>query len=109
MQYTSKYGDTYEMKFMKDTYNAGGLAILAFCDEGKGNGWELYTIVTVWLPYPTFEFGCAFLDTNNSGHLIEAMVDAGYVTLTGREGVSGFCTYPEGRFDSEWLDGLEVA
>ena len=38
----------------------------------------------------------------------DEMVKAGYVTLTGRTAVSGWCEYPEGRFDKEWLDSLEV-
>ena len=109
MKYTDKYGNDYELMFVKGMYVAGELAIVVYCDDGEGWGWEPYADLTVHLPYPIFEPDCAFLDTNNCGHLVNAMIDEGLVTLTGREGVSGFCTYPEGRFDSEWLDSLEVA
>lgn len=109
MHYNDEWGNKYELKFFKATYQMGGLAVLAYCKEDGNDYWEPYGDVTVWLfaPKSDYEY-CAYLDTNNDGRLVKAMVDAGYVTLTGRTTRSGWCEYPEGRFDKEWLDSLKV-
>lgn len=100
MRYTNQYGKTYDLVFTKDEYVMGGFAITAFCEDGP------YATVTKWLPAPTTNDRCAYLDTNNCQHLIDWLVDEGCVTLTGCCVASGFCTYPEGMFDETWLATL---
>lgn len=106
MRYTH-YDTTYELTFYKSRYIAdNSIFIEAWCREDGDDYWEPYADVTKCL-YERPADGCSFLDTNNVGHLIQAMVDEGYVELTGRTASSGWCEYPEGRFDKEWLEGLE--
>ena len=51
------------------------------------------------------EIGCVFFD-HNAGKLIDAMVDAGLIELTGRTVRSGYVNVREGRFNRDWLAGL---
>lgn len=105
MNYTDEYGKTYELRFHKAHYLLGGKAITVECSE-DGYFWEPYATVTKYIS-ETKDDCCAYLDTNNVGHLIQAMIDAGYIELTGRVTISGWCMYPEGRFNDEWLAGLD--
>lgn len=105
MNYTDEWGDNYKLRFYKARYQMGGMAILAECCEDDGF-WEPYADVTTYIFAPKGD-NCAYLDTNNAGHLIQKMVDAGYVELTGRTAQSGWCTYPEGHFNEKWLAELE--
>ena len=100
MQYTDQYGETYDLTFVKSEYTLGGLAIIAYCEDGP------YATVTVWLDEPVTNERCAYLDTNNCGHLIGWLIKKGYVRQTFRYARSGFCEYPEGMFDEEFLNTL---
>ena len=106
--YTDEWGNDYKLSFLKTAYAyGGGIAIEALCEEADPDidpePWlEPYANVTVNLGVPCGE-RCAFLDTNNSRHLVDWMVEQGLVVLTGATMPSGFCIYPEGRFTEEFL------
>lgn len=100
MKYADQYGETYDLTFVKDEYELGGLAVIAYCEDGP------YAVVTTWLPDPVTNERCAYLDTNNCKHLVEWLIDKGYVRQTYRYARSGFCEYPEGMFDDEFLSTL---
>lgn len=105
MKYTDEYGNRYELRFYRARYQMGGMAILAECCEEGEDFWEPYADVTTYIFAPKGD-NCAYLDTNNVGHLVQAMIDAGYVELTGRTAASGWCVYPEGHFNEDWLASL---
>ena len=66
---------------------------------------ELWCYLTclIWGYVP--EIGCVFFD-HNSDKLIDAMVDAGLIELTGRTVPSGYVDVREGRFNRDWLASL---
>ena len=102
MKYIDLWGDTIDLKFVKAKYYYGDVAIIAV-DADTGEEWAT---VTVNLPYP-LDDGCVFMDTNNHKAIVDAMVNEGYIELTGLEMPSGFCMYPEARLNEEWFAGLQ--
>ena len=108
--YTDEWGNDYKLSFLKTAYAyGGGIAIEALCEEFdediSDETWlEPYAGVTTNLCVTSSKC-CAYLDTNNSRHLIDWMIEEGLVELTGRTVQSGFCTYPEGEFSDEFLNG----
>lgn len=60
---------------------------------------EPYSDLTVNLSVKCDE-NCAFIDTNNNGdRIVEWLITNKLATLTGRVRQSGFCVYPEMKFD----------
>lgn len=103
MKYESQYGTTYELAFYKSRYVADdSLFIEAWCNEEGEDCWEPYAPLTVCL-YEKPADGCSFLDTNNTRHLIDTLYVLGAFEYTGRMVPSGFCEYPEARWNPEWL------
>lgn len=109
--YTDEWGYEHLLAFTHTTYACGGsLAVEALVqeydpDEDELPWWESYAGVTVNLPmFPLADDRCAYLDANNSRHLCDWLAEQGLVELTGRTARSGFCTYPEARFDETFLD-----
>lgn len=69
-----------------------------------GEEWCYFTC-QVWGYVP--EHGCVFIDHNTFDYgIVSAMVDAGYIELTGRKVPSGFVQIHEGKFNKEWLASL---
>lgn len=107
--YTDEWGNDYKLSFLKTAYAyGGGIAVEALCEEFDEDidpePWlEPYAGVTTNLGV-TSSKRCAYLDTNNSRHLIDWMVEQGLVELTGMTMPSGFCIYPEGRFTEGFLN-----
>lgn len=58
-----------------------------------------FASITVNLPEYSPAPGCAFVDTNNFGAAEELIRGYSLGEPTGRIGHSGYCTYPEYRFD----------
>lgn len=100
MKYIDQWGDEMELTFYRGEYVCGGTALIAFCDEGE------YAVPTKWLA-PVME-DQAYMDMNNCKHLVEFMVNEGYLHTTDQYAWSGFCTYPLVNIDREWLESLEV-
>ena len=102
MRYVSEWGTMYELDFYRVYYTYNGLpGIEAWCSEGD-EYWEPYGVVTVNLSEPPMD-GCSWVDTNNMRHLIDRLHDIGAFEYTGRMQMSGFCAYPEVRWNTEWM------
>lgn len=108
--YTDEWANKHQLAFTHTTYACGGgLAVEALAREydpevDETPWWEPYAGVTVNLPmFPLADSRCAYLDANNSAHLIDWLADQGIIELTSRSVRSGFCTYPEGRFNESFL------
>ena len=103
MHYISQYGNVYELDFYKFRYAYNdALCIEAWCCESGNEYWEVYGNVTVNLDAPAMD-GCSWVDTNNLRHLIDRLHDIGAFEYTGRMQMSGYCAYPEVRWDPEWM------
>lgn len=103
MKYESQYGTAYELAFYKSSYvSDGSLYVEAWCEEEGYECWEPYASLTVCLCERPND-GCSFLDTNNVRHLIDTLYVLGAFDYTGRTVQSGFCEYPEARWNPEWF------
>lgn len=60
---------------------------------------EPWCDVTVNLPFSPVDKNCGYLDTNNSPYILDWLTENELGELTGRTAGSGFCVYPEFRFD----------
>jgi hypothetical protein len=108
--YTDKWGDAITIFFIRGAYQQGqNLFVECECEHYDEEYDE--TCVEGYAPV-TVNFGdegmCepdeAFVDANNSGHLINWLIAEGYVVPTGITIASGFCVYPQVRFTKEFLD-----
>lgn len=94
------YGEIYKIKLVANTYaNNKRLAVQMFTvPEG-----EQFEIITVNIDYPLSgdKAVTAFIDTNNCSFLnIEKFLQDNKIAIpTGRYGESGYCIYPEYKFD----------
>lgn len=97
------YIGDYKVEFLVDKYaNNGRLALMLFSYDEEEECMEDFCDVTVNLPeYSLSDENCAFLDTNNAPYILNFLLDNKLGELTGRQPQSGFCTYPEFRFDME--------
>lgn len=104
VEYEASYGERYRLALYRDTYaNGGGLAVAALdvTDKDSEEYMEPWGALTVNIPDdPRAAEWCSkrgnvVIDTNNnSKELVDALVGAGIVTLTGGSCRSGFCVYP---------------
>ena len=92
------WNTVYDTCIEVSTYMFGGglyMSLHDLCEDGL----EPYADITVNLEgYPT-EPDCAFVDTNNFAQAEKLIADYKLGKPTGRVGHSGYCTYPEYRFD----------
>jgi hypothetical protein len=78
------------------SYSYGnGIAVELFDLKDK----EPFACITVNLPDYRNASECAFIDTNNCEWAEEFLVKNKIATPTGVIGFSGFCSYPEYKFD----------
>lgn len=91
------YGKSYNVIPLFGKYCAGGSLALQLIEVG-GNP---FGNVTVNLVDETLsDEMCAFIDTNNFGEdIVEWLRINKFGDTTGKVGFSGFCTYPEFRFN----------
>lgn len=96
------WGSEHEITLRINTYlENGNLAIEMFCwDEGFPEPWSVLTVNLIdeekCLP------NCAYIDTNNNGENIVDWLEANKLGIrTGNLGVSGWCVYPEFKFNME--------
>ena len=94
------YGEIFEIKLVTHSYaNNGRLAVQSFIVPDG----EPFAMITVNIDYPLSgdKETTAFIDTNNlNAFLIDRFLQENQIaTPTGEYGQSGFCTYPEYRFD----------
>jgi hypothetical protein len=100
------YDEDFDISFEIDSYaNNDSLAICMTC--GLDN--EPYGVLTVNLEDFPCTGDCAFVDTNNFGDvIIDWIVQNDLGELTGRIGFSGYCVYPEVRFNLNKIKEHEV-
>ncbi len=97
MQY-SAWGTTYDTCIEVGNYLCGGglyLSLQDRCEEGL----EPFADMTVNLPEYRPTADCAFVDTNNLGQAEQLIAEYKLGKPTGRFVQSGYCAYPEYRFD----------
>ena len=99
-----KYGKNHPMTFHLANYaNNGSLYVgLVTNEEGYPEPWSNLTVNLdrSCLCKPN----CAFIDTNNNGdEIIDWLEENGFGKETGRVEFSGWCCYPEFKFNMEVL------
>lgn len=104
VEYETSYGERFKLALYCDTYvDGGGLAVAALdaTDPDSEDYMEPWSTLTVNVPDDlTASRWCStrgnvVIDTNNnSKELVDALVRAGIITLTGGLCFSGFCAYP---------------
>ena len=106
-----KYGSTRPIQLQVAAYMNGNLAIeMITWEDGCPEPWNTLTVNLTW----QCEKDCAFIDTNNNGKEILMWLKKHELAApTGMELRSGFCTYPEYRFQEALLreidpDGYEA-
>lgn len=99
------FGNEETVFFETDTYANNKrlyVGLMGFNEEFKYP--EPYCDVTVNIPsYPLSSEECAFIDTNNAPFIVELLTRYHCGKFTGKYAYSGFCSYPEFRFNMEKL------
>jgi hypothetical protein len=96
------WGKNHLITFKLDKYAENGNLYVGMVahDDGYPEPWS---DLTVNLSVKCDE-DCAFIDTNDNGdRIVEWLITNKLATLTGRMRSSGFCTYPEVRFNMDEL------
>ena len=96
------YGEDFKVEIKKNSYaNNRRLAVQLVCDDGIPFG----TITTnIKYPLSTLDKYLAFIDTNNYPYIEKWLIDNGIAYPTGHIGYSGFCAYPEYKFNETILE-----
>ena len=99
----SAWGQEFDLALSCDRYvMGGGLAIeLLEIEDGMP---EPFSGLTVNLKEYPCEEGCAFVDVNNFPEAVELIEKYKLGEATGRMGISGWCAYPEYRFDMKEIE-----
>ena len=99
-----KYGKDHPMTFELANYADNGSLYVGLITNEAGYA-EPWSNLTVNLRGSKWcEPNCAYIDVNNNGDgIIDWLVDNGFGNVTEKLGVSGFCVYPEFRFNMEKL------
>lgn len=93
---------TYDVELRVSRYSAdNSVALLAF-DPKEGP----IATLTVCLNDKSLEYGTSYIDTNNCPWALDFIVKNGFGKQTGKTRQSGFCIYPQVRFN---MDRLEAA
>lgn len=108
LKYNSPYGTTELLRFFVNMYECDkSLAVQAFSQsEDCADYWEPYGTVTVCL-YVGCGDNCAFVDTNNLPGIDTVLEKEGIAKKTGRVLQSGFCVYPEMKFNTNILKQMD--
>ena len=92
------WGFDNPITFRLDNYAENGNLYVGMITHADGYP-EPYSDLTVNLSVKC-DKNCAFIDTNNNGdRIVEWLITNKLATLTGRIQQSGFCVYPEMKFD----------
>lgn len=100
----NKYEKDWQIAFAVSSYRYGGGLAIEMYSVGEDYP-EMFSILTINLEdFPTEE-NRAFVDTNNlSYEIIDWIIDNNLGELTGRIGLSGYCSYPEVRFNLDEIN-----
>lgn len=107
LKFTSPYtGNQMDAMLIRDAYADNGrlfLGLKTYNEEDKF--WEPWCDITVNLPFaPLTDETCSYVDTNNAGHLRQWLEDNHLGEWTGKVAHSGYCAYPEFRFNLEEIE-----
>ena len=102
-----RHGEVYDIILKKSTYVDGkSLAIAMEYYDEEYKAYMPFAILTTNI-WKKPESNCAFVDTNNLGEeIIDWIVKNGLGKPTGRTAPSGYCEYPEVRFDLDKIENL---
>lgn len=105
LMFDGEVSEIFDVKFEIEKYsNNNRLAILLYCFDEDGFE-EPFGDVTVNLSAPiTDKRTCGYLDTNNLRNVGEWLIENGFGEMTGKYARSGWCTYPEFRFNLEEIE-----
>ena len=108
LKYNSPYNTVETLRFQIGMYDFDkSLAVQAFSQsEDCADYWEPYGTITVCLSVGCAD-NCAFVDTNNLPSIDAVLEKAGVAKRTGRMQQSGFCVYPEMRFNTNILKQMD--
>lgn len=98
----NKYGKEHPMSFETNFYADNGNLYVGLIThkEGYPEPWQNLTVN----PGVKCEPNCAFIDTNNNGsEIVEWLYSNGLGHLTGNMQASGWCVYPEFKFNMDML------
>lgn len=108
LKFKNPYNPEEEMdvSLTTDRYVHGnGLYVGMYYFDEEDQFWEPWADISVNLPHEALtDMNCAFIDVNNAGTLPSFLVENGLAKPTGRFGYSGYCAYPEFRFDLDKLN-----
>lgn len=79
--------------------NNGRMYLGLWCKEE--DYFEPWTDITVNLFGPITDENCAFVDNNNCPDIVQFLEQSGLAVPTGRVRQSGWCVYPEYRFNMD--------
>ena len=97
----TQFGE-YEVSTEVTTYaNNGTLAIQLWCEDGP------FAVLTVNISDAHRE-GCQYVDTNNCPWAEQFIHDYNLGEPTGNYGMSGFCFYPEYKFNIEEIEKYKM-
>ena len=97
-----KYGTNHPMTFELGSYTENGNLYVGLVTNEEGYP-EPWSTLTVNLSVKCAD-DCAFIDTNNNGDaIIDWLVENKLGKPTGRIKASGWCVYPEFKFDMNAL------
>ncbi len=102
----TQFGKSIPVTFKKAKYVAFNNLYIGIVSWEEGYP-EPWSDLTVNLGV-SMEPDCAFIDTNNNGEgIIDWLIENNIAIPTGYWAKSGFCTYPEVRFNKEFLDKID--
>ncbi len=101
----TRYGITIPVTFRKSHYVENDNLYVGIVCWGEGYP-EPWSDLTVNLSVKC-EDDCAFIDINNNGEVIDWLIENNIAVPTGRVEASGFCLYPEVRFNKDFLAQLD--
>ena len=108
LPFIDDFGNKYNITLKISSYEEGGsldIAMLYYDIDFKTD--MPYGVLTVNL-CQELEPDCAFVDTNNCGENIMRFIEDNKIGVpTGKTARSGFCTYPEVKFNLERIREIE--
>ena len=84
---------------VKNTYFNNGRLAVDIVNLATGESWASLTVNLVQEDLTGDKSSHAFIDTNNVGEAVDFIKKNKIATPTGFIGLSGYCTYPEYKFD----------
>ena len=102
------FGTVYHVRPYREKYFINKRLAVKLEDVDDGSP---FAVVTVNLNYPLSDNSSpelAFVDTNNLPMISDWLVSTGLAVPTGHIGYSGYCLYPEFKFDLEKVGNKHV-